>query len=101
LFCRQVLPTRGKCSFADITRLQELDVMIVKALDAERKTVDYPAIYSGEAVASGTAKKVRDALKEIWEARGAALLELMYPTLTLALMKWSGRKREWPGWYLG
>lgn len=58
-----------------VSRLQEAGVLIIKALDADRKTVGYAAIYKGEAIATGTAKEVRDALKELWSVREKELLE--------------------------
>jgi hypothetical protein len=64
-----------KFNLAGISRLQQAGVLFITALNAEKKVVGYAAIYKGEAIASGTAKEVRDALKEIWEARGTALLE--------------------------
>ncbi|WP_460558915.1 hypothetical protein [Ferruginibacter profundus] len=62
-------------NFAAATRLQDSGVLFIKGLGTNNEIVRIAAIYKGEAIAAGTAKEVRNALKEIWSAKGAALIE--------------------------
>lgn len=62
-------------NFAGITRLQEQGVLFIKGIGFDDKVVGYAAVYKGEAIAVGTAKEVREALKELWTTRGVKLAE--------------------------
>lgn len=62
-------------NFAGITRLQEQGVLFIKGIGFDDKIVGYAAVHKGETIASGTAKEVREALKELWTARGIKLVE--------------------------
>jgi|GEM_PF-1475013 len=60
-------------STAGITRLQEQGVLFVKGLDGQGRAVGYAVIYEGEVIAQGTAREVREALKDAWKAEKSAL----------------------------
>jgi len=62
---------------AGITRLQEQGVLFVKGVDFDGKVAGYAAIYKGEVIAQGTAKQVRDELKDLWTARNAKLTTMV------------------------
>jgi hypothetical protein len=60
--------------FAGIERLEKAGVAIFKLVSSEGEEI-YIAYYKDQIIAKGAAKEFRDALKEIWDARGAELLE--------------------------
>jgi hypothetical protein len=66
--------TSVSINFAGATRMQEAGVLFVKGLDEAGKEVGFLTFYKGEVIASGTAKEVREALKVLWKARGAKLI---------------------------
>jgi hypothetical protein len=58
-----------------VKRLQEKGVLFIKGISAEGKTAGYAALYKGEVIAQGTAKEVREGLKDLWTTKGAKLIE--------------------------
>jgi hypothetical protein len=60
--------------FAGIERLEKAGVAIFKLVSSEGEEI-YIAYYKDQIIAKGAAKEFRDALKEIWDARNAELLE--------------------------
>lgn len=59
---------------AGVDRLQSAGVLFIKGIDTKGKEVGFAAIYRGEAIASGTAKEVRETFKDIWTAKDANLI---------------------------
>jgi len=60
-------------NFAGITRLQEAGVLFAKGMSNDSKTVGYVVFYDGEVIAHGSAKEIREALKDLWKAEKSEL----------------------------
>lgn len=59
---------------AEVSRLQQEGVLFIKGINSQGETVGLAALYKGEVIAQGTAKEVRETLKDIWTAKGANLV---------------------------
>ncbi|MDR6969180.1 hypothetical protein J2X31_003207 [Flavobacterium arsenatis] len=79
---------------AGITRLQEQGVLFIKGIDFDGKVAGYAAIYKGEVIAQGTAKQVRDELKDLWSRRGSKLIDALKSSTRKAVFKRWGNKFE-------
>lgn len=61
-------------NFAGITRLQEANVLFAKGVGYDGKTVGYVVFYDGEVIAQGSAKEIREALKDLWKTEKPKLI---------------------------
>jgi len=78
LFAEEALANNSiKFDIGGVSRLQSKGVIFIKGIGFDDKAVGLAVIYKGEAIASGTAKEVRNALKEVWTARDAKLIEIL------------------------
>ncbi len=81
-------------STAAASRLEKEGVTFIKAINKDGKVGNIAAIYKGEAIASGTAKEVRETLKDLWTARGVKLTEALEELYKL-IPKIEGRFWTW------
>ena len=78
LFAEEALAGNSiKFDLAGVSRLQSEGVIFIKGIGFDNKSIGLAVIYKGEAIASGTAKEVRAALKEVWTAKSAKLIEIL------------------------
>lgn len=76
IFGEEVFANSGiKFNTAGISRLQKQGVLFIKGIDFDGNTTGYAAIYKGEAIASGSAKEVRETLMELWTTKNNKLLD--------------------------
>jgi hypothetical protein len=74
IFGEEALKATGTSfNMAGVTRLQKEGVLFIKAINSDGKAGNIAVIYKGEAIASGTAKEVRESLKDLWASRGVLL----------------------------
>ncbi len=78
LFVEQAIIADGiRIELAEITRLQKADAIFIKGIGFDVKVQGYAVIYKGEEIASGSAKEVRETLKDAWKASGNKLVEVL------------------------
>jgi len=54
--------------------LQEAGVLFAKGVGYDGKTAGYVVFYDGEVIAQGSAKEIRESLKDLWIAREVKLI---------------------------
>ncbi|NJM78666.1 MAG: hypothetical protein HC854_01800 [Flavobacterium sp.] len=64
-----------RIELAEITRLQQAGANFIKGIGFDGKVKGYAVIYKGEEIASGTAKEIRETLKDVWKASGQKFIE--------------------------
>ncbi|RVU91096.1 hypothetical protein EH230_09400 [Flavobacterium columnare] len=78
LFVEQAIIADGiRIEFSEITRLQNAGATFIKGIGFDGKIKEYAVIYKGEEIASGTAKEVRETLRDVWNASGSKLIEVL------------------------
>ncbi|CAM3921926.1 MULTISPECIES: hypothetical protein [Flavobacterium] len=78
LFVEETIISKGvRIEFANITRLQKAGTTFIKGIDFDGKVKGYAVIYKGEDIASGTAKEIKETLKNAWKASGSKLIEVL------------------------
>ncbi|MCJ1805690.1 hypothetical protein [Flavobacterium covae] len=57
--------------------MQQANATFIKGIGFDGKIKGYAVIYKGEEIASGTAKEVRETLRDVWNASGSKLIEVL------------------------
>lgn len=74
LYAEEALSNTGiKFNTRAVARFQEKGVLFIKGIGHDGKTLALAALYKGEVIAQGTAKEIRNSLKELWSAEGKVL----------------------------
>jgi hypothetical protein len=96
LFIEESIIADGiRIELAEITRLQKAGATFIKGLGFDGKVKGYAVIYKGEEIAGGSAKEIRETLKEAWKTSGAKLVEVLddlwklKPKITPDLNHWT------------
>ncbi|SPE77171.1 hypothetical protein FLACOL_01163 [Flavobacterium columnare] len=76
LFVEQTIIADGiRIEFSEITRLQNAGATFIKGIGFDGKVRAYAVIYKGAEIADGTAKEIREVLKDAWNLSGSKLIE--------------------------